>query len=138
MHPSHGDGMTDHDRVQGMWQVQTLEQDGKPAPDAPLLKLVLFKDDKMCFRYLFPRSQGFEYGDSVFLYDFDATTNPKVIRATDAEDGTPLLGISDLDGDSLRLCWNRDEKCEPPSDFTTAIGSQRRLMVLKRWRDGSA
>jgi uncharacterized protein (TIGR03067 family) len=127
--------MTDYDCIQGMWQVQRLEQDGKPAADAPLLKLVLFKDDKICFRYFFPRRDGFEYGDTVFVFRLDASKRPKVIQTTYLEDGTVHFGIYYLEGETLQLCWNRDSTGDLPTAFATDTDSNRRLMVLERWQD---
>ncbi len=95
----------------------SLEQDGKPAPDAPLVKLVIFKDDQMWFRYFLPRSN--EFGDLPAQFELDPTQKPKRIDQT--VDGKTYLGIYDLEGGTLRICWRRT----PASCRQT--GSSRRI-----------
>lgn len=125
---SKGNSMTDSQEMQGAWEVQKLEQDGEPAPDASLLKMVIIKDDRFAFRYFLPRSK--QDGDLVHRFKLDASKNPKRIELTSSEGGSVPVGIYDLDGDTLRFCWSRTDATNPPTDFTSKKGS--RLLVLKR------
>ena len=125
-----GSATTDFQRMQGAWAVQKLEQDGKPAADAPLLKMVIIKDDLFAFRYFLPRSK--QNGDLVHRFKLDPSKNPKRIELTSHEDGSLEVGIYELDGDTLKFCWSRTDPGNPPADLTTHEGSARRLLVLKR------
>src|SRR5262245_32444882 len=86
---AHGVLMNDFVMMQGAWDVLSLEQDGRPAPDAPLVKLIIFKDDQIWFRLFFPRSN--EFGDEPAQFELDPTKNPKRIDQT--VDGKTYLGI---------------------------------------------
>jgi uncharacterized protein (TIGR03067 family) len=121
---------SDFKKMQGAWEVEKLEQDGELAADASLLKKVIIKDDRFAFRYYLPRSK--EYGDLVERFKLDASKTPKRIETTSSEDGSVLVGIYEFEGDTLRICWNRNDRSNPPPDFTCLKGSDRRLLVLKR------
>jgi uncharacterized protein (TIGR03067 family) len=116
--------------MQGAWDVQSVEQDGERAADASLIKMVIIKDDQFAVRYWLPRSK--EYGDLVDRFRLDESKSPKRIETTSKEDGSVHAGIYELDGDTLKCCWNRGDRSNPPTDFTCLKGSNRRLFVLKR------
>ncbi len=116
--------------MQGAWEVVQLEQDGEPAGDASLLKMVIIKDERFAFRYYFPRTK--EYGDLVYRFQLDGSIAPKRIETRSSEDGSVQVGIYELEGDTLKVCWNRADIRNPPADFTCLKGSNRRLLVLKR------
>jgi hypothetical protein len=42
------------------------------------------------------------------------------------------VGIYNLDGDTLTICWNRTDQSNPPTDFTCHKGSDRRLTRIIR------
>jgi uncharacterized protein (TIGR03067 family) len=125
-----GNSMTDFNSMQGAWDVQKLEQDGEPAADAPLLKMVIIQEDKFAFRYFLPRSK--KNGDLVDRFGLDASQNPKQIQLISPEDGSVHRGIYELGTDTLKICWSRAAQSNPPTDFSTSKGSGRRLVVLKR------
>jgi uncharacterized protein (TIGR03067 family) len=125
--------MTDFQRLQGTWDVLALEQDGQPAPDAPLVKLVIIKDDQFVFRCVFPRSG--EFSDEAIRFRIDTSRNPKAFDLSALEGGPANPGIYEFEGDTLRICWSRTtEVGSAPTEFATHRGSNRRLVVLKRSR----
>src|SRR5437660_7531795 len=67
--------MSDFDRVQGVWHVEKLEQDGKPAADASMLTTVIIQGNKLAFRYTLPRSKE-GYGDLVDEFRLDESRRP--------------------------------------------------------------
>jgi uncharacterized protein (TIGR03067 family) len=121
--------MSDFDAVQGAWRVLRVEQDGQLAADARLVRLVIFDDARIAFRYFFPPKG---YGDSVSEFKLDDSLCPKLIETVSLEDQKTNLGIYELEGDSLKLCWNRADPREPPTEFTAGKGSSRRLFDLQR------
>ena len=120
--------MTDTQRMQGTWDLQALEQDGKPAGDAPLVKLVIITDGRIAFRYVFPRSRGYSDEESRFTVD----ESKKACELSAPEGGPAYRGIYELDGDNLKICWSRVAGGNAPTDFTTSANSNRRLLVLTR------
>jgi uncharacterized protein (TIGR03067 family) len=124
------DFMTDFQRMQGAWKVEKLEQDGERAADASLLKMIIIKGDRFTFRYYLPRSK--KYGDLVDRFTLDSSQTPRRIETKSSEDGSLLVGIYELEADTLKVCWNRADPRKPPADFTCSKGSNRRLLVLKR------
>jgi len=123
-------GPTDVQRMQGAWDVVQLQQDGEPAADASLLKKVIIKDNVFAFRYFLPRSK--VESDLVHRFTIDASQNPKRIDLIFPDDGSHNVGIYELDAETLKVCWNRSDGRNPPTDFTAQKGSDRRLLVLKR------
>jgi uncharacterized protein (TIGR03067 family) len=103
------------------------------APDAPLVKLVIIKDDQFAFRYVFPRSG--EFSDEASRFRIDTSRNPKAFDLSALEGGPAYPGIYELDGDTLKICWSRTtEPASAPTEFVTRRGSNRRLLILKRSR----
>jgi uncharacterized protein (TIGR03067 family) len=121
--------VADVQKLQGVWEVEKLEQDGESAADASILKKVIIQDDQFAFRYFLPRSK--ENGDLVYHFQLDDSKNPKQIRLRSSAEGELPPGIIELDGETLKVCWSRSDP-NPPTDFTCAKGSDRRLLVLKR------
>jgi uncharacterized protein (TIGR03067 family) len=127
---SKANAMSDAQKMQGRWEVVKLEQDGESAADASILKMVIVKDDKFAFRYYLPRSK--QDGDLAYQFKLDTSKTPRQIQLSSSEEGDLAPGIYELDGDTLKVCWNRTDKSSVPSDFTCAKGSDRRLLVLQR------
>ncbi|HLW66207.1 MAG TPA: TIGR03067 domain-containing protein [Gemmataceae bacterium] len=125
-----GNATSDLRKLQGAWEIQKLEQDGESAADASILKMVIIQDDRFAFRYRLARSK--EDGDLVYHFRLDTSKSPRQIQLTSPEEGDLAPGIYELDGDTLKICWNRNDKSSVPSDFTCAKGSDRRLIVLQR------
>lgn len=70
--------------------------------------------------------------------NIDPTQNPKTIDievAAGAYKGVVYLGIYELDGDTLRICFALPDKPERPTDFSAAKGTVRALSEFKRVKD---
>src|SRR5258708_9985094 len=118
--------MNDLQKIQGAWDVLRLEQDGKRAPDAPLVKMVIIKGDQLFLRYVFPRSG--DFGDDMSRFKLDAMQTPKAIEQV--VDSKRYRGIYDLEGDTLRIGWRRTVEANPPFTFPTHPGSHTTLLPL--------
>ena len=65
----------------------------------------------------------------------DPTQNPRTIDievAAGVYKGVVYLGIYELDGDTLRICFALPDKPERPTDFSAAKGSVRALSEFRR------
>ena len=119
--------------MQGVWEIEKLEQDGESAADASILKKVIIKDDQFAFRYYLPRSK--EDGDLIYRFKLDGSKNRRQIQLSSHGEGDLPRGVYELDGDTLKICWSRKDP-NPPADFTCPKGSDRRLLVLRRSKTG--
>jgi RNA polymerase sigma factor (sigma-70 family) len=113
----------DLDRLQGVWWVVSIENDGKPAK---LEKIVFMVDGKrVCWQ-----TKDFEAQGGLYL---DTTAEP---RAFDLATSTGTMeGIYSVDGDKLRMCFvpgNNGTEPKRPTRFATEPGSRQVLFVLKR------
>ena len=118
----------DLEQLQGDWGAVSTTIDGNRLGD---------DESQVVFRTI----KGNEY--SVSVYDkpvgkgtltLDATKKPKEMDsrpANAAKDAPPLLGIYELDGDTLRTCYALAGK-ERPKDFECKKGSGHTLTVWKR------
>jgi uncharacterized protein (TIGR03067 family) len=118
------DDQADKDKkaLQGTWQVTSFESKGEAVPEdmAKMMK-VTFKDDT------FSMSDGKKTEGGKFK--LEAGKKPKVLdlQLDRTNDTAPF--IYELDGDMLKLCWNKPGG-ERPKEFTgKGTGG---YMVLKR------
>jgi uncharacterized protein (TIGR03067 family) len=118
---------SDKDRLQGTWSAVSMENNGKPAPPEAIkgAKLVFTGD-----QYTLKGEESYQG-----TFTLDPTRKPKTIDTTFVEveggkKGT-ALGIYELEGDRLKICWRHGGK-ERPTEFATKPNSGLRLMVLKR------
>jgi uncharacterized protein (TIGR03067 family) len=112
--------------LEGIWQVENLQEDGKTAPDEKAISEVVIKGDKLIFKYAKLKHE------SVNTITLDGSKKPKNVDI-----GVPglqgsLPGIYQIDADSLKLCWSTRPDGERPDAFTAKENSGRRLVVLKR------
>jgi uncharacterized protein (TIGR03067 family) len=119
------DDQADKDKkaLQGTWQVTSFESKGEAVSEdtAKLMKLV-FKDDT------FSMSDGKKTEGGKFK--LDASKKPKALDATLDKTNDTVLFIYEIDGDTLKLCWNKPGSDERPKEFTGKAGVG--YMVLKR------
>jgi uncharacterized protein (TIGR03067 family) len=121
-----GQDTTDRDRLQGVWQVTSIVDDGAKAPDDAVKQAqMVIKGNQFVFK-------GEESYRGTFA--FDPTKKPKWITTTfidtDNKEGGKALGIYELAGDQLKIAWR--QKGERPSDFASAEKSGVRSIVLQR------
>ncbi len=96
----------DAEKIQGYWQAISAEVDGKIVPQSELkeLQVVIGKDSMSS-----PKGKISLICD----YQIDSNQTPKQINMT--QDQRKVLGIFDLDGDTLRICFAADSGTRPSS-----------------------
>ena len=114
-------------KFQGTWTFESSETGGKKLPIAALKGLILTfeghkhtvkKDDEVI---------------QVGTQKLDPSKSPKTIDVTMAEGpnkGAVMLGIYEISGDTLKVCFDPEGK-KRPTQFKSASGSQT-LVVHKR------
>jgi uncharacterized protein (TIGR03067 family) len=113
-------------KIQGSWKVVAAEDSGEKAPKEALkdLKWVITKD-KITYKFAEKTTE--------WSYKLDPTTTPKWIDLTEGERTT--LGIYELDGDNLKICFPEGPNGE--RERSTAFESKPNsvndvLITLKR------
>jgi uncharacterized protein (TIGR03067 family) len=117
--------MTDLDKLQGCWNIQTLEVEGSPMPAPPGARIVI---EGGRFQSL---GMGAVYEGTV---EIDARKKPKAIDmafTAGPEKGNRSLGIYELRGDDWKLCLTITGS-QRPAKFATTAGSGCALETLKR------
>jgi uncharacterized protein (TIGR03067 family) len=118
------DAKGDHEKIQGTWQVVSAEDSGRKAPDEAVknIKWVITKD-KITYK--------FDDKTTKWSYKLDATKKPKWIDLTEGDHTT--LGIYELEGDNLKICFPEGRKGERSTAFESKPNSVNDiLIILKR------
>jgi uncharacterized protein (TIGR03067 family) len=118
------DSKTDEKALQGTWEITDAELAGKKLPKGKPITLTM-EDGK----YLVKAES-----DDKGTYTLDATKKPKEIdiKGTDGPNkGKTFLAIYELDGDSLKVCYDLAGK-ERPKEFKTTPGTFQFLATYKR------
>jgi uncharacterized protein (TIGR03067 family) len=113
-------------QLEGTWEQVSLLRDG--AKDEPPSKPeITFTKNHLAVKV----------GDRVekFALKVDATQKPKtidLIMDEGPEKGKKALGIYELKGDELRLCFNKPGEKDRATKFASEKGSGAMLVMLKR------
>ena len=114
-------------KFQGAWAFESVETGGKEVPAAEFKGItVTFEGDKYTVKK----------GDEVIqaaTQKLDPSKSPKTLDVTVAEGpnkGAVMLGIYEISGDTLKVCFDPEGK-KRPTEFKSASGSQT-LVVHKR------
>jgi len=114
-------------KFQGTWTFESVEAGGKEVPAAEFKGMtVTFEGDKYTVKK----------GDQVIqaaTQELDPSKSPKALDVTVAEGpnkGAVMLGIYEISGDTLKVCFDPEGK-KRPTQFKSASGSQT-LVVHKR------
>jgi len=117
-------------RLQGRWQVQSHEEDGKKLNADELKSLnVVFADANL----LVLRNTTLVY---LCKLKVDPAKTPKSANATvlvGEQKGDTFLGIYTVDGDTLTICYDPQGN-DRPKEFKAGSGSGLVLVVCKRFR----
>jgi uncharacterized protein (TIGR03067 family) len=111
-----------------MWVAESAERFGRQLPAERASKIwVAFKDDTIRI------GEGKSNGESA-SFSIDPEQSPKtidvqIVRGPDA--GKTSLGIYELKGEKLVICWAGPDKPRPTA-FTTAGGNAIECLVLRR------
>jgi uncharacterized protein (TIGR03067 family) len=122
-----GDVVKELKKVQGTWVFQSVEAAGKQEPAGQFKGVtVTFAGDR------YTVNKGDEMIQACTM-KLDPTKSPKTLDATVAEGlnkGAIILGIYEINGDTLKVCFDPEGK-RRPTEFKTVSGSQT-LVVHKR------
>jgi len=115
-------------KFQGVWTIESSEYGGEKLPADQLKEfVVIYEGDKHTVKA----------GDKVIqvgTQKIDPSKSPKTIDVTMTEGpskGAVMLGIYEIDGDTLKACFDMEGK-KRPTEFKSELGSQTFLNVHKR------
>jgi uncharacterized protein (TIGR03067 family) len=115
-------------KFQGAWTFESSEASGKELPAGELKGFIItFEGDKHTVKK----------GDEVIqagTMKLDPSKSPKAIDVTiteGPEKGAVMLGIYELSGDTLKVCFDAQGK-KRPTEFKSAPGSETFVNVHKR------
>jgi uncharacterized protein (TIGR03067 family) len=119
----------DLDALQGKWSVVSLTRDGTVEPISKDAVRVITGGNYTMKLHPLLTIKG--------KYEIDPTTSPKnmeTVASTGPNKDKRLLGIYELDGDSLKICYAAPGK-DRPTEFSSKAGSGWILTVHKRLKD---
>ncbi len=106
----------DLEKLQGRWAAVSIEVEKKKAPDNEIKDVrIVIKKDRITI------------GEREATITLDTTKKPWWIDITTND--LALKGIYELDGDQLKICFNKDDR---PTEFATKPNHRITLFVLKR------
>lgn len=109
--------------LQGTWRVKSAIRGGKEYPGEDLAQLsFIFKGDELIST---------RFANDFLQVKLDPSKKPAAIDLVSKKDKPAIQGIYEIDGDTLKLCWNH-ASTERPRTFTSAAGSGTIYLVLKR------
>src|SRR6185437_12515782 len=124
------DSADDAKTVQGNWKPVKAELAGEPMPD-PVLKTISLKLENGKYEVF--------VGDHPDrgTYTIDSTSTPKSMTVTGTEgpnQGKIFPAIYELDGDTLRICYDLSG-AKRPTEFKTVAGTKLYLVTYQRKKE---
>ena len=113
--------------LQGVWNAQSMEVEGKPGPAEALKHLRFTFDGKM----LLVRGNHGDEREEQCQYKIDSTKTPKELDVTPVQEQMKLQGIFDLQGDVMTVCVRRGGGGRPTS-FDTTTGQGLVKIIFKK------
>ena len=118
----------DMDALQGKWHTVSFEINGKQFGDLNKDDMHVIEGDK----YSVSPQPGVTFESGTFK--IDPTAKPKTMDFKPG--GGTMLGIYEIDGDTLKICWARSKN--RPTDFSSKegkVGSDCYLAVYKKIKE---
>ncbi len=128
-----GSPKTDEQKLQGEWKIVRREMDGKR--DMEYDRLDLPKEADLLSFVGDLVDSGESQNGSWPYFRLDSTKTPKEI--TVSLNRRKTHGIYSLDGDDLKICFQRVLEGPRPDAFTTTKGSDREVLILKRMKSAA-
>lgn len=119
----------DRKRIEGTWQITSLESSGDKSKDEDLKKLTVVNGDDGTWSL---RSEGKEISKGTST--FDPTQKPKTIDFTPTEGGAKgdqFLGIYEFRKNVRKLCFAPSGK-DRPTEFSSTPDNQQILVTFER------
>jgi uncharacterized protein (TIGR03067 family) len=115
----------DEERIQGTWSVITLVAEGEEYPtEKANMMTVAFKGDTM---------ELLGGKEEKYTFKLDSTKKPKAMDIAGKRDPDGIPAIYELEGDSLKICWNKSNKVKGrPDKFAPTADNHWSMMTLKR------
>jgi len=135
---------TDHELIQGTWEVKSATINGESFPAAGQVDLHVGGryqfDGETLTKFANPKFPGVVQTGTPHRYRLDATHHPKQIEIQMLGDGPngawpPERTIYELEKDSLLLCWPILEETPPPTKFESNAGENIGLYELRRIKE---
>ena len=118
-------------KIQGTWKFISQEMEGKERPKEELTKLTItFTGDKWSVRV---EDKVVQAG----THQLDGTKKPGHVDAvvTEGEDkGSTMLGIYELKGDKMKVCFDPKGK-QRPTSFTSTAGQFAAVLEREKKKD---
>jgi len=120
---------TPEQALQGAWVAQSIETHGQKAPEEAAKKLrFTFKGDRLLIAGNTAPDK-----EEDCPYKIDATQSPKHLEFTPPREEKPVLGIYELNGDTLKICFRHAVSTgERPTEFRTTPETQFVLVLFKK------
>jgi uncharacterized protein (TIGR03067 family) len=115
-------------QIQGDWKVTKMSRDGEPAPQ----KIIDAAGYRIGDGRLDPTVNGNVRKDSTVLFKLDDRAHPKQIDLVEKDSGETSLGIYELAGDQLKICFFSSRTMRPTSFQSTPEKPTKILIVLER------
>ena len=120
----------DSKRIQGKWSISSAELAGDPLPAELFKKMTLILEkDKYTLKSASP--------DDIGTTSIDDSKQPRQLDIKGIEGpnkGKTMLAIYELEGDTLKVCYDLEGKSRP-MEFKTEKGSKQFLAVYKRVKE---
>jgi uncharacterized protein (TIGR03067 family) len=136
------DKSKDVDKLQGTWDLKSMEARGKDVKGPATEKItVVFEKDTMTLKGPLAAEKGKDEKPEfpTFRFALDEEKSPKTVKIellNGPQKGGKGVGIYKLDGDDLWLLLpNGPDAGDPPKEFKTTSESKHALMKLTRAKD---
>ncbi len=120
----------DLDKLQGFWVLESIESEGKMMPKARTTpNTLLIKADKLIRRYHVAASDSWKTLPEA-TFKIDPTKKPKWIDQVYKGKSAPVLGLYELERDTLKLYFYKEER--PKELKTTPDSNENQIIMIYR------
>ncbi len=120
--------------LEGTYKVAALEKAGDAPPKETLEKFdrVTIKGNKFAITF----KEGGKSEEKSATINVDATKKPATIDMK-ADDGTQklIMGIVQIEGDTVKICWADDVKSGRPTKFETNKENKQFMITLTKMKE---